>query len=230
MLEKDVSFTLSITYIFVAGAVAIEMILGFLLALLFNREMRGRSVLRTIITLPIFAHAGGDRIPGPDDLLRGGGPVDSFLRAVRCESAAVALRSHLGAHHDDDHRRLAVDTLVFIIALAGLQGLPQDVTRSVRGRWRRLVVDPALHHPPVDGADSLADPPATSGRCLQGLRSGRRHDAGWSGSGHPVLLLLQLPDREEVLLLRRGRGAGVLAALHRPGAGFAPLGPHSPHL
>lgn len=44
-----------VTLIFVIVGVAIEMLLGILLALLFNRKMPMRSFLRTVMTMPLFA-------------------------------------------------------------------------------------------------------------------------------------------------------------------------------
>ncbi len=130
IFDKDVSFTLSITYIFVAGAVIVEMILGFLLALFFNREMRGRSVLRTIITLPIFATPVAIGFLGRTIFYEGGGPVNSFLQLF-----GVTPPPWLS---DPTWARITTiitdvwewTPLVFIIALAGLQGLPQDVTEA----------------------------------------------------------------------------------------------------
>jgi multiple sugar transport system permease protein len=130
VLEKDVSFTLSITYVFVAGAVAVEMILGFLLALLFNREMRARSILRTIITLPIFATPVAIGFLGRTIFYEGGGPVNSFLQIF-------GLNPPPWLSNPTWARITTIITdvwewtpLVFIIALAGLQALPQDVTEA----------------------------------------------------------------------------------------------------
>ena len=142
VLEKDVSYTLSITYIFVVGAVAIEMILGFLLALLFNREMRGRSVLRTIITLPIFATPVAIGFLCRTIFYEGGGPVNSFLQLF-------GMNPPPWLSSPDWARFTTIITdvwewtpLVFIIALAGLQGLPQDVleasTVDGAGWWSSL--------------------------------------------------------------------------------------------
>lgn len=44
-----------VSLIFVACGVAFQMILGMMVALLFNRKMPGRGVLRTIMTMPLFA-------------------------------------------------------------------------------------------------------------------------------------------------------------------------------
>ena len=142
IFEKDVSFTLSITYIFVAGAVILEMILGFLLALLFNREMRGRSVLRTIITLPIFATPVAIGFLGRTIFYEGGGPVNSFLQMF-----GVTPPPWLSNPTWARITTIITDVWewtprVFIIALAGLQGLPQDVTEASEvdgaGWWATL--------------------------------------------------------------------------------------------
>jgi len=142
ILDKDVSFTLSITYIFVIGAVAIEMILGFLLALLFNREMRARSVLRTIITLPIFATPVAIGFLGRTIFYEGGGPVNSFLALF-----GITAPPWLSDPEWARYTTIITDVwewtpLVFIIALAGLQGLPQDVQEASEvdgaGWWATL--------------------------------------------------------------------------------------------
>ncbi len=46
---------IKVTAIFVGVGVAVQMTLGLALALLFNRDMPGRSLLRTLMILPIFA-------------------------------------------------------------------------------------------------------------------------------------------------------------------------------
>lgn len=142
ILDKDVSFTLSITYIFVIGAVVIEMILGFLLALLFNREMRGRGFLRTIITLPIFATPVAIGFLGRTIFYEGGGPVNSFLAMF-----GITAPPWLSDPQWARYTTIITDVwewtpLVFIIALAGLQGLPQDVQEASEvdgaGWWATL--------------------------------------------------------------------------------------------
>ncbi len=44
-----------VTLIFVTGGVAIQLVLGTLFAMLFNRELPARGIMRTIMTLPLFA-------------------------------------------------------------------------------------------------------------------------------------------------------------------------------
>lgn len=142
ILDKDVGFTLDITYIFVTGAVLAELILGFLLALLFNREMRGRSVLRTLITLPIFATPVAIGYPGRTIFYEGGGPVNSFLEIFH-----IVPPPWLSNPFWARTTTMITDVwewtpLVFIIALAGLQSLPQEVLEASDvdggGWWQSL--------------------------------------------------------------------------------------------
>jgi multiple sugar transport system permease protein len=53
--DKVVREAALVTAIFVVVGVAVQMTLGLLLAILFNRSMPGRSFLRTLMILPIFA-------------------------------------------------------------------------------------------------------------------------------------------------------------------------------
>jgi multiple sugar transport system permease protein len=53
--DPQVGEAVRVTAIFVVVAVSLEMLLGLLLAFLFNRQLPLRSLLRTIMILPIFA-------------------------------------------------------------------------------------------------------------------------------------------------------------------------------
>ncbi len=53
--DPQVAEAVRVTAIFVVAAVSLEMLLGLLLAFLFNRNLPMRSLLRTIMILPIFA-------------------------------------------------------------------------------------------------------------------------------------------------------------------------------
>jgi len=53
--DPQVAEAVRVTAIFVVVAVSLEMLLGLLLAFLFNRNLPMRSLLRTIMILPIFA-------------------------------------------------------------------------------------------------------------------------------------------------------------------------------
>jgi len=130
VLDKDVGFILDITYFFVIGAVAVEMILGFMLALLFNREIKGRSFMRTALTLPIFATPVAIGYLGRTIFYEGGGPVNGVLQAV-----GVTPPPWLSDPFWSRITTIIADVwqwtpFVFIIALAGLQGLPQDILEA----------------------------------------------------------------------------------------------------
>lgn len=53
--DTNVLTSARITLIFVIGGVAIQLVLGLLFALLFSRPLPAREVLRTVMTLPLFA-------------------------------------------------------------------------------------------------------------------------------------------------------------------------------
>jgi multiple sugar transport system permease protein len=53
--DPQVREAVYVTALFILMAVPTELVLGFLLALLFNRHIFGRPVLRTVMILPIFA-------------------------------------------------------------------------------------------------------------------------------------------------------------------------------
>lgn len=125
ILRDPLDKLMGITFFFVVTSVAIEMVLGFALALLLNREMRARGLIRAIVTIPIFATpiALGylARIMFYEET--GRGPINTTL------GIEVPWLS------DPTWARIAtvlVDVwqwtpFVFIIALAGLQGLSQDI-------------------------------------------------------------------------------------------------------
>jgi multiple sugar transport system permease protein len=53
--DEEVQSAVRVTTIFVVAAVSVELGLGLLLAWLFNRQIYGRPVLRSVMILPIFA-------------------------------------------------------------------------------------------------------------------------------------------------------------------------------
>ena len=141
---------LGITYLFVAVAVLIELVLGFLIALLMNRELRGRGVLRALMTLPIFATPIALGYLGRVVFHEQSGPVNGGLAALGL-GAPPWLSSPSWARV----ATIIVDVwqwtpFVFIIALAGLQALPQDVVEASEvdgaGPWQvmRYVTMPLM--------------------------------------------------------------------------------------
>lgn len=130
ILRDPLDEQLGITFFFVSMSVGVEMVLGFALALLLNREMRARGLIRAIVTIPIFATpiALGylARIMFYEET--GRGPINTTL------GIEVPWLS------DPTWARIAtviVDVwqwtpFVFIIALAGLQGLSQDILEAAQ--------------------------------------------------------------------------------------------------
>ncbi len=53
--DSQVATAVRVTVVFVLSSVSIELVLGFLLAILFNRHLAGRATMRAIMILPIFA-------------------------------------------------------------------------------------------------------------------------------------------------------------------------------
>lgn len=129
ILKDPLGEQLNITLLFVVVSVSIEMVLGFLLALLLNRELRARGLMRAVITLPIFATPIGVGYLARSIFYEEGGPLNAFLGGFGFAPPWLS---------DPVWSRVAtiiVDVwqwtpFVFIIALAGLQGLPQDVVEA----------------------------------------------------------------------------------------------------
>ena len=53
--DSQVATAVRVTVVFILSSVSIELALGFLLAILFNRHLAGRATMRAIMILPIFA-------------------------------------------------------------------------------------------------------------------------------------------------------------------------------
>jgi len=125
--DKNLHNGLWVTLIFVFFTVLIQMLLGFGLALLLNREMRGKNVLRAIMVLPLFATPVALGYLGITIFYETNGPINLLLRQMGMTGipwisnpfwAKVAI--------------ILVDIwqwtpFVFLVSLAGLQGLPVEV-------------------------------------------------------------------------------------------------------
>ncbi|MFN8470214.1 MAG: sugar ABC transporter permease [Caldilineaceae bacterium] len=126
-IDENLHNALVVTLRFVTVTVTLEMLLGFGLALLLNREMRGRSVIRAIMILPLFATPVAMGYLGITLFYEANGPLNSLVRAFGGSDipwlsnpfwAPVAV--------------MVVDIwqwtpFVFLVSLAALQGLPQDL-------------------------------------------------------------------------------------------------------
>jgi multiple sugar transport system permease protein len=130
--DENLLSSLRITLIFVVGTVTVEMVLGVALALLLSREIRGSNVMRGIATLPLFATPVAVGYLGITLYYERNGPINSLIRALGGEDipwlsdpfwALVAV--------------ILVDIwqwtpFVFLITLAGLQGLPSELYDAAR--------------------------------------------------------------------------------------------------
>lgn len=126
VLRADLVTTLIIVLI----AVSVEMLLGIGLAVLFNREIMGKGILRTIVTLPLFATPIAVGYLGITLFYEEGGPVNSLIQTFGGPQIAW-LSSPNGA------KAAVIITdiwqwapFVFLVALAALQSLPQDIIEA----------------------------------------------------------------------------------------------------
>lgn len=125
--DKNLHNALWVTVYFVVVTVSVEMILGFGFAILFNREVKGKNVMRAIMTLPLFATPVAMGYLGITLYYESNGPINEFIKALGGEGipwlsnptwAPIAV--------------MLIDIwqwtpFVFLVSLAGLQGLPQDL-------------------------------------------------------------------------------------------------------
>jgi len=137
--DENLHNGLWVTLIFVFFTVLIQMLLGFGLALLLNREMRGKNILRAIMVLPLFATPVALGYLGITIFYETNGPLNVLLRQFGIANvpwisnpfwAKVAI--------------ILVDIwqwtpFVFLVSLAGLQGLPTEVYEAAEvdgaGGW-----------------------------------------------------------------------------------------------
>jgi multiple sugar transport system permease protein len=114
-----------VTAIFAVAAVSTEMILGLFLAFVFNRSLPGRSLMRTIMILPIFATPLAVGYLFFTIFYEEGGPL-GFLGIPFLSDPEWALFSVI-----------LVDVwqwtpFCFLVFLAALQGLPDELFEAAR--------------------------------------------------------------------------------------------------
>lgn len=130
LTDDGLHSALRFTIMYVLIVVTIEMLLGFGLALLFNRQMRGIGFLRTIMTLPLFASPIAIGFLGLTIFYEIDGPVNQLITALGGTPVPWISNGFWA--------RVAIMIIdvwqwtpfVFLVALAGLQGLPQDVLEA----------------------------------------------------------------------------------------------------
>ncbi len=125
--DENLRNGLWITILFVLFTVAIQMVLGFGMALLLNREMRGKNVLRAIMVLPLFATPVALGYLGITVFYETNGPINVALRQI-----GIANIPWLSNPFWAKVAIILVDIwqwtpFVFLVSLAALQGLPVEV-------------------------------------------------------------------------------------------------------
>ncbi len=132
--DSNLHSGLRVTLVFVTVTVFVEMILGFGLAVLLNREMRGKNILRAIMILPLFATPVAVGYLGITLYYERNGPINSLVRFLLGSGHDVPWLS------DPSWSLISVMILdiwqwtpfVFLVCLAALQGLPQDLYEAAR--------------------------------------------------------------------------------------------------
>jgi multiple sugar transport system permease protein len=120
------------TLVFVASTVAVEMLLGFALALFLNREIRGKNVLRAIMILPLFATPVAVGYLAITLYYEQNGPINSLIRLLG--GAGVPWLSN---PFWAPVATILIDVwqwtpFVFLVSLAGLQGLSPDLYEAAK--------------------------------------------------------------------------------------------------
>ena len=106
------------------------MVLDVLLALLMHRELRaGGQIARRHHTADL-CQPRRRRFSFRTILYEGGWPSEHLARSTWNRRQAMAIRPGMAEIQHDLDGRLALDPFVFVISLAGLQNLPQDVTEA----------------------------------------------------------------------------------------------------
>jgi multiple sugar transport system permease protein len=124
--------SLYVTLLFTAIAVPIELGLGLLLALLVNRDIRGREVIRVLLITPLFVSPIAFALMGQVIFYEGGGGINGILKDLGLP--VVRWRSN---------PQTAIFTVIlsdvwmwtpfaFLIILAGLQSLPKDLLEAAK--------------------------------------------------------------------------------------------------
>ena len=123
--DPQVASAIKVTAVFVFIAVPIELCLGFFIAILFNRPLMGRSALRAIMILPIFATPIAMAYSFFTIFYEEGGPL-SFTGIPWLSNPHWALFS------------VAVVDIwqwtpfCFLVLLAALQGVPDELLEAAR--------------------------------------------------------------------------------------------------
>ncbi len=128
-LLKDYKFwgALKITLIFILLTVSIEFFLGLALALLFNREIRGRRYFRALLTFPMFATPIAIGYLGVTIFHEEAGPINNILTLIGAPKVPWLSDPTLALVSIILLDIWQWTPFCFVILLAGLQSLPEQV-------------------------------------------------------------------------------------------------------
>ncbi|MEM4290343.1 MAG: sugar ABC transporter permease [Nitrososphaerota archaeon] len=121
-----------VTLLFTAIVVPVELALGLLLALLLNREIRGKSVIRAILIVPIFVSPIAFALMGQVIFYEGGGGINGLLKDLGLPIIRWRSDSTTAIFTVMISDVWMWTPFVFIIALAGLQSLPKDLIDAAK--------------------------------------------------------------------------------------------------
>ncbi len=112
-LIRDLRFwqTLRNTVIFVAAAISLEVIFGFGLALLLNRKLRGQSIFRVLLILPMMTTPVAAWLHLAHAVPCHQWSDQSHLRFIAFTDYAMAIQRPHSTDVDRHHRCLAMDSL-----------------------------------------------------------------------------------------------------------------------
>ncbi len=118
-----------ITLIFIIVTVTVEILLGLLIALLFNQKVRGLKTYRTILLMPLFATPVAIGFLFLTIFYEEGGPINSFLTPLGLKVPWLS---------DPTWSLISVmlveiwqwTPFCFLVILAGLQSLPEEIYQA----------------------------------------------------------------------------------------------------
>jgi multiple sugar transport system permease protein len=132
LVDDNLHNALRVTLKFIMLAVPIEMVLGFGLAILLDREIRGKHILRTLMIMPLFATPVAIGYLGITFYYERHGPINVLIHALG--GAEIPWLSHpIWALISI----VLIDIwqwtpFVFLISLAALQGIPLDLYEAAQ--------------------------------------------------------------------------------------------------
>ncbi len=130
--DANLHGALWITLTFVVVTVTIEMVLGFSLALVFNHDIYGKNVWRALMVLPLFATPVAMGYLGITLFYETNGPVNAFISALGGNPPPWLSNPFWAPIAVMLIEIWQWTPFVFLVALAALQGLPEDIYEAAK--------------------------------------------------------------------------------------------------